>query len=250
MGKISKRKKGFTLIEVITVGVIIAIAATIAVPNFSNLIHRNQIRNIIQTAQWSENVIMSLTGMQYANSETGNPPIADWAANEIVDKENYIYVEKGNSAGLGIGPVFRVAPANMAVPNRVADRSADASSVTSAGLQEFYKRTMNILQPPSWKTGAEFEKWVTCSVYFELDNSIIISNVSGVASGKFVRYNFAYSEYYFSEGNKQYAIFHGIKFHGTGDGPGTAVTWNTPTRDMDWHVYEYDNGVLTYYGSV
>jgi len=253
MGKFFKNKKGFTLIEVITVCVIIGIAASIAVPNFTNAIHRTTVRNMVQSAVWAENAIMSLTGLQYARSESGNPPITDWGAippNNVVDRENYVYVEQGNSAGPGGSGTFRVAPANLAVPDRVADRSVEASSISSAGLKEFYKRTMNPLMPPTWKSGPEYEKWVTCSVYFKLDGSNINPSVTGVNDNKFVNYDFAYSEYYLQDGNRQLVIYHGVKFHGTADKPGALIPALSPTPDESWHVYEYSGGNLTYFGSV
>jgi len=252
MGKIFKSKKGFTLIEVITVCVIIGIAASIAVPNFTNAVHRTTVRNMVQSAVWAENALMSLTGLQYARSESGNPPITDWSAsspNNIADSENYVYIQKDKSAGPGGSGVFRVAPANIAVPNRVAERSADASVITSAGLKEFYKRTMNPLLPATWKSGPEYEKWVTCSVYFKLDGSNVNPSVTSVTDGKFVQYEFAYSEYYLQDGNRQLVIYHGIKLHGTADKPGALLPTPAPTPDIGWHVYEYDGGALTYFGS-
>ena len=256
MGKIFKSKKGFTLIEVITVCVIIGIAASIAVPNFTNAIHRTQVRNLVQSAVWSENAIMSLTGLQYARSDSGNPLIVDWGSVEV-DRENYVYVEKGNNKGLnatGLDSVFRVAPANIAVPGRVADRSVDASSITSAGLKEFYKRTMNPLQPPEWRSGAG-EQWVTCSVYCKLAGSNINASVTDIdtTAGKFVKYDFAYSEYYLEDGNRRFVIYHGIQYHATNDKPGVAIgAGANPIKDENysWHVYEYDGGNLTYFGSV
>jgi len=252
MGKIFKNKKGFTLIEVITVCVIIGIAASIAVPNFTNAIHRTTVRNMVQSAVWAENAIMSLTGLQYARSESGNPPIVDWGASPpvIVDSENYVYIQKNNSAGPGGSGVFRVAPANIAVPNRVADRNVEASSISSAGLKEFYKRTMNPLPPPTWRSAAGFEQWVTCSVYFKLEGSNINASVTDVNDNKFVSYDFAYSEYYLHDGNRQLVIYHGIKLHGTADKPGAALPSPAPTPDEGWHVYEYNGGNLTYFGSV
>lgn len=238
MGKPDKTKKGFTLIEVITVCVIIAIAAAIAVPNFGNLIKRTQLRNIVQTAQWAEDATMSLTGLQYA-SPSGNPPIADWSSYEEVGKDNFIYIQKGSPA-INIGDVFRAAPANIAVENR--------TRATSEGLNEFYKRTMNDLQPPTWRNTLTFEDLVTCSIYFYRDPAILDLNTPSITAGSFVRYNFAYSEYYMLDGNRQFAIYHGIRFHEENAQPGAVA--NTPVADPGWHVYLYDSGTLTYFGSL
>jgi hypothetical protein len=122
---------------------------------------------------------------------------------------------------------FRLAPANLAV-------SGDAR--TSAGLSEFYKRTMNNLPPVSWKTG--YEQYVTCSVYFVLSGSNVNPGAGTVSN--YVNYVFAYSEYFMTANNKNLAVYHGAGADG-GAAP----------ADGDWHIYEVDSGGnKTYLGSM
>ena len=262
MGKV-KGKKGFTLIEVITVCVIIAIAASIAVPNFSNIVKRNQMRALVQSAQWAEDATMALTGLQYARTASGNPLIVPAASppgpadpgnpfwvDENAGGNQYVYVIDDKPYTFDGKNVFRTAPANIA-------NTGDKRK--SAGLTELYKRTMNDLPAPVWRGTGTFEDLTTCSVYFYQKDPVSgnDSNIQGggtslsAANGKFVKYFFAYSEYYKTEGNRQLAIFHGIRFHGTGDQPGTIVDiLSTGYADTGWHIYEKTASGYEYYGSL
>jgi len=212
MYKVTKRKiflrpagrRGFTLIEMITVITIIAIGASIAVPNFANMIQRNQIKSYVQTARNAENALLALTGLQYANSETGNPEFIAWPDKinpaEAPGKQ-FVSVDKAPSPSLLTG-VFQVTVARV-------------SGGDSEGQREFYKRTMNDLRPVAGRDGP------VCAAYFTLEG----------ANGPYVHYSgyFKYSEYYMTEG-KTLAVFHNVKVQPDG-------TFDSEAGG--WHVYEY-----------
>jgi len=215
----------------ITVITIIAIGASIAVPNFAGMIERNQLRGYTQTAQNAESALMALTGLQYAKTSSGNPeiPFPSWSDPDpgFVSDDQYISVEY---RGLYFGPCFRVTVANA---------TALDGNRSSAGMKEFYKRTMNRLEPLSWRSPDR----AVCSVYFFLDTaSNIEANVNGIADpSKFAQYRFAYSEYFMTAGGKNLAIYHGAKIDADG----------TPVELADgWYIYEFNGTQYTPYGSV
>ena len=250
-GKIFMRRKGFTLIEVIVVAVIITIVASIAAPNFANIIKRNLMRDIVSTARWTEDATMALTGLQYARTDSGNPLFVPTSApgdrfwiDENAEGEQYIYVIDDKPYGAGGESLFRAAPANI----------ASQASRKSAGINEIYKRTMNDLPEPDWRNTLTFEDRVTCSVYFSLNGSNIQgsgTNLS-VKPGEFAKYKFVYSEYYGTFNNRQMAIFHGARLHSAGADPGVAAgaLQLDPPDNPGWHIYEMTGGTLYYYGSI
>ena len=238
----TNRKKGFTMVELIVVMAIIGIAAGIAVPSLSNTVERMRIRDIIHSAQIVEDATMELVGLQYANSDTGNPLLMSWPGSPSEQSNaaaQYVYVQKGvtYSSG-GAGECFRLAPANLA---------ASGTARASDGLSELYKRTMNDLPAVGWKNG--YEQNLTCSIYFLLSGSNINTDASAIDSGKYVRYDFAYSEYFMTDNGTDYAVYHGIRFHGNGAAKGDAAT-GSPSRDAGaWHIYEITGGQMKYFGS-
>ena len=188
----SSYKRGFTLVEMIVVIVIIGIGASIAVPNFARMIERNEWRGFIQTAQNAENALMSLTGLQYAN--IGDPKEIEWP--KYIDdspEKQFVTIDKSAPAISGLS-VFQVTVA----------RSGSADQ-RSAGEQEFYKRTMigNVTYP-SWDGGP------ICAVY---------CNDAGL-TGNFIRYEFMYSEYYMISGNRKIVVYHNARPDVPGESPG------------------------------
>jgi len=210
----SDGKRGFTLIEMITVITIIAIGASISVPNFVNMIQRNQLKDYVQTARNAENALLALAGLQYADSETGNPQNVPWDDPVTEGGRQYVSIDKDVVAF--IGGVFQVTTARV-------------SGGTSEGQQEFFKRTMNDLRPVAGRDGP------VCAAYFDLVG----------ADGPFVHYDghFRYSEYYMT-GRKNVAVFHNIKVEPDG---------SFESATDGWHVYEYIGGATqnyAYLGSV
>jgi type II secretory pathway pseudopilin PulG len=238
------------MVEVIVVCAIIGIAAGIAVPSFSAMVKKMQIRDYVRSAQGTEDAIMSLTGLQYANTTSGNPFFMSWPGNtneqDLASKE-YVTIEQGQTYDWGGVACFRLAPANLASENR--------NHQSSEGLAEFYKRTMNDLLPVPWKTGNE--KNLTCSIYFALTDSDVNSGIAGVAAGKYVRYSFAYSEYFTTVNGKNFVIYHGAKWHSSsakpGDNAGNAFSSGSPSQDPGvWNVYEIEksDGTRIFYGAI
>jgi len=238
MKNMKKDKKGFTLVEMIIVCAVIGIAASVAAPSLTSAIVDMRLKDYASTAQRAEDVTVSLTGLQYASNATGgNPLVMDWPGTGEEQKsllDHYIYIEKGGVYKDGAGRnCFRVAPANIAAsdPERV-----------SAGLTEFYKRTMNGLDPPGdWKSGDDTEQQVAHSVYFLLSGSSVDGTVSAVEEGEFVRYKFAWSEYFMTKNGKNYAIYHGIKYSG-----GSVDAPDGATTAAGWHIYEVRDRNLFY----
>jgi len=218
-------RRGFTLIEMIVVITIIGIGASIAVPNFARMIQNNQLRSYVQTAQIAENTLMALTGMQYATTATGVPLFVSWAEGSArVDDDQFVTVESGKSTLNS----FRVTVANATAADP--DRN-------SAGMREFYKRTMNPLYPLGWRTDR-----VVCSVYFTIAGSNVNAGITGVTPGTFIRYNFAFSEYSMIAGNRNLVIYHGATID---------TSTGIPNALVDgWHIYAVDGTTYTHEGSI
>jgi len=210
------------MIVVIT---IIGIGASIAVPNFARMIQNNQLRGYVQTAQVAENTLMALTGMQYATTETGVPLFIPWTpVSARVADDQFVTVESGKSTLNS----FRVTVANAT--------AADAER-TGAGMREFFKRTMNPLDPLDWRPDR-----VVCSVYFTIAGSNVNAGVTGVAPGTFIRYNFAFSEYFMTVGNRNLVIYHGAMID---------TNTGVPNALVDgWHVYAVNGTTYTHEGSI
>ena len=179
----NKRIRGFTLVEMITVITIIAVGCSIAVPNIGRMIQRNQLKAYVQTAQNAEDTLLALTGLQYANSDTGNPQVVDWPDPTTAPGRQYISIDQPADS---IGGTFRVTVAR-------------SSGGRSEGQQEFFKRTMNDL-PQSWK-GADQP---VCAAFFK----------SGGLSSDYVTYDFVYFEYYMTDDSQNLVIYHGAQMNG------------------------------------
>ena len=226
----SNKNRGFTLVEMIVVIAIIGIGASIAVPNFANMIQRNQLRAYVQTAENAENALLALTGLQYASSASGNPEFVVWPNKVSAAGAQYVIIDRGKTFFNNTS--FRVTVAELAGSDR------------SEGQREFYKRTMNDLSY-SWNPNAP-----ACSVYFHIANSNVDPGVTAVASGKFVTYHFAYSEYFMTSNNLNLVIYHGVRLHATGASQGSVVSGSAMTADPGWHIYDDRGGTLYYYGSL
>jgi hypothetical protein len=120
---------------------------------------------------------------------------------------------------------------------------------------------MNELSKPEWRNKGSFEDSMTCSVYFYITHPQdgAQSNITGgagslaVTDGKYVKYHFAYFEYFMDSNNRNIAVYHGAGFHGTGAKPGDAVSLDSaPAYDEGmWNIYEMDSaGNYTYFGTV
>ena len=185
-------RRGFTLIELIVVLTIIGIGASIAVPNFVNMIQRNEWRSFAQTAQNAENALVALTGLQYARSDTGDPDPAVWPAPVPKTGSQYVSIDK-NPPSPAITGVFQITVARLAAGER------------SEGEQEFYKKTMINITAPAWNNGP------ICAAYF----------YNGGLGGDFVQYDgyFAYSEFYMISNGRNIGVFHNAR-PGQGEVPG------------------------------
>jgi len=208
----------------IVVIVIIGIGSSIAVPNFARMIQRNEWRGFVQTAQNAEATIMSLTGLQYAKTTSGNPSFVTWPPTSAVAADQFITAQSGRTTL----STFRITVANANAPD---------GNRESAGMQEFYKRTMNRLEPLSWRASDR----VVCSVYFLISGSNVNDGATGVTSG-YVKYQFAFSEYFMTTSDgRNLAIYHGATIDSSGN----------PNALADgWHIYQYNGTTYTPYGSL
>ena len=210
----SSYKRGFTLVEMIVVIVIIGIGASIAVPNFARMIQRNEWRSIVQSAQNAENALMALTGLQYAN--VGNPQRVDWPGTVTSPEKEFISINQNPLTISGFN-VFQVTVARSGNPSQ-----------RSAGEQEFFKRTMiSFSTQAAWAGGPPL-----CAVYCD---------TAGL-SGTYYRYDLVYSEFYMVSGNRDLAVFHGVTVGSDGK-----PTGSDPGR---WNIYQVDAGIYTPYGSL
>jgi len=212
----NNRKRGFTLIELIVVIAIIGIGTSIAVPNFANMLQRNQLRSYVQTAQNAENAMMALTALQYANTTSGKPELVSFPDKIPANGRQYVFIDIP-------GDFYRVTVARF-------------NTDESDGQKEFFKRTMNDLSQPGWLGGHP-----VCAVYFD---DISTLQISGTTITGFPGYNFAYSEYYMSAGNNDLAIYHNAKFT---DG---SPIGSSPSMAEGWFIYFVREGNLYFNGSI
>jgi prepilin-type N-terminal cleavage/methylation domain-containing protein len=166
-------KKGFTLIEVIVVIVIMGILAAIVAPNFSGYIHKLHVKEIVRQAKAMNDELSVLVGRQYA--EFGYMPsvchsgftvngsaLALGSGSETVDQKNYVMLNRVNdgaftycngyltpentSPNAGGAYTFRVEYVTLAnvQTGRVGGSNTPSELAKlrqSAGLTEFYKQT-------------------------------------------------------------------------------------------------------------
>jgi len=210
----NNKKRGFTLVEMIVVIAIIGIGTSIAVPNFANMLQRNQLRSYVQTAQNAENAMMALTALQYANTTSGKPELVPFPGTIPANGRQYVFIDLP-------GTYYRATVARFATGE-------------SDGQKEFFKRTMNDLSQPGW-----LGNHPVCAVYFYDDGTVSAGAVIG-----FPGYDFAYSEYYMSAGNSDLAIFHNAKFN-----EGSSIG-SPPSLAEGWHIYYVRGGQLFYNGSI
>ena len=264
------RNKGFTLVEVMVVLVIMGILVAIAAPTVGGYIDRITLRDYVRTAKMAEDTVMSLSGMQYA--KVGNPIIGNpdpnagqwdltWAKQYHIDEsekgKQYIYVDawRYNNIVPESGPaleLMRIAPANLgADPGD--GTPAHPNLRTSAGITEYRSRTGEDIPIEDWIAHNgnvnECEQRISQSVFVLRDKNATNHskwpvNFGQIAQGHYMRYD-RYGSWMFRTINgKRIVVLHNFKLVGS-DNPGDVIDGVTNFEATlrlvgdQWNVYEF-----------
>lgn len=125
MNKLSTRRAGFTLVEIMIVVAIIALLAAIAVPGFLRARKRSQASKIINDLRLIDGAVDQYA-IENAKSSGFTVGIADWT--NYLKKDTQLYITGADLLGHSFGP--QVVDSVPKVPQQTFDALSDVTDAT------------------------------------------------------------------------------------------------------------------------